>query len=521
MKSLPPSKTERLLYKVLEHDYQNQGQAQKGGKGSGNWGHAGRKGKRGGSLPGSYGFGPGENLEGTVQRLKAAAERRGKKLRDSMLAELENNEDYTSSRDLFRQGREEFHKVRSRYVANAEKSDRLANKYMILREQADAIFDQYHQAELEIEKTNNAIWDLKGKHPRKEKELKKQLTEQKRIADELHAGWYEYRVKADQTDKENRDFLSSEEYQSAYEDYQDGIKKYALSFEDGDHALEVAMGVANKYRQKFIGDKLSNGITRMADSYKTEVESALSKMEYLVSERSRLRKERIEAVGPTSDEERQIIDQQHDLQPKINDLAKRGAVLHEIADTMRRSFLEADQPGRASYTGAYGVRRDVEGGFTSFNRLVPPNSLLEERAVEIKKTDPNIYGGVRPYAGNYQISLPIASQYASTVTHELGHVLERADPWIAHVATKFLERRTAGQTPEKLRDITGNNGYEDHEVAVKDHFTHPYMGKIYPYNTATEIFSMGLQEFSDIGSPTRLAMDDPEYFNLIYSALRI
>jgi len=109
----------------------------------------------------------------------------------------------------------------------------------------------------------------------------------------------------------------------------------------------------------------------------------------------------------------------------------------------------------------------------------------------------------------------------ATIVHEWGHEIEEKNPRIEQMAVDFLERRTANDQLERLKDIYPDRNYKDYEVAKKDKFMNAYMGRIYKVQDTyygTEIFSMGLQYMYE--RPAEFAGADPEYFDLIYKALR-
>jgi len=105
-----------------------------------------------------------------------------------------------------------------------------------------------------------------------------------------------------------------------------------------------------------------------------------------------------------------------------------------------------------------------------------------------------------------------------TLFHELAHHLEQ-DPAAQQAAQGFLAKRRTKDSPVPLRKLTGNKGYGPDETAYPDDFISPYIGKFYPTGL-TEVFSMGVESFSD---PALLAMriaKDPEMFSLIAGFLQ-
>jgi hypothetical protein len=100
-----------------------------------------------------------------------------------------------------------------------------------------------------------------------------------------------------------------------------------------------------------------------------------------------------------------------------------------------------------------------------------------------------------------------------TLWHELGHHLE-FDPICKKLANEFLEKRRESSNQYKLKDLVKGGGYRSDEIAYKDNFINPYVGKIYN-DGCTEVFSMGLEHLSDPEKALEFAARDPEHFALI------
>lgn len=97
--------------------------------------------------------------------------------------------------------------------------------------------------------------------------------------------------------------------------------------------------------------------------------------------------------------------------------------------------------------------------------------------------------------------------------HELAHHLE-TDAIARAGARGFLIKRRESASAYRLRELTGNKGYGPGEVAWKDQFLNPYIGKVY-HDGVTEVFSMGVQMLADPVQAAKLAAEDPEMFALI------
>lgn len=98
-----------------------------------------------------------------------------------------------------------------------------------------------------------------------------------------------------------------------------------------------------------------------------------------------------------------------------------------------------------------------------------------------------------------------------TYVHEMGHLLE-SDYRVKTYANSFLSDRTQGEAAEWLGD-----SYARDEIAKKDKFFHPYVGKIYS-SESTEVISMGLEYLWK--DPLAFLHDDPEYFEFIVNVIR-
>lgn len=105
------------------------------------------------------------------------------------------------------------------------------------------------------------------------------------------------------------------------------------------------------------------------------------------------------------------------------------------------------------------------------------------------------------------------------IVHELGHWLEMNEPAIMDAAKEFLRRRTAGETAQPLRKLTGLD-YGPTELARPDKFRNPYIGRAYERNGkvfATEVISMGLQYLYE--DAYGLSVGDPDYFEFLWTVL--
>jgi hypothetical protein len=121
-------------------------------------------------------------------------------------------------------------------------------------------------------------------------------------------------------------------------------------------------------------------------------------------------------------------------------------------------------------------------------------------------------GGIETVTGEKYINLD-TSFTKETLWHELAHHLEN-DPLAKAAANGFLLKRRESDKAYSLRSLTGSKFYGPTEIAWKDSFTNPYVGRIYR-DGATEVFSMGLQYLSDPAKAAWFAGKDPEMFDLV------
>lgn len=86
----------------------------------------------------------------------------------------------------------------------------------------------------------------------------------------------------------------------------------------------------------------------------------------------------------------------------------------------------------------------------------------------------------------------------STIVHEMAHGVEHHNDRARRSAEEFLERRTAGEVARPMSALMPDRSWAAHEVAKRDRFISPYMGKQYVNNVgrryATEVSSMALEE---------------------------
>jgi len=149
-------------------------------------------------------------------------------------------------------------------------------------------------------------------------------------------------------------------------------------------------------------------------------------------------------------------------------------------------------------------------------------------------------GSVVKWGGKEVIIALKRDEQTDVVFHELGHAIEATDRGRGMRASAFLDARTAGEDAKPMNHHV-EGGYADDEVARKDAFEHPYVGKDYgreeestgaiytdPYfgekeergslpetkrvHSATEVTSMAIQRLGDDSGAWSHFEQDPEHF---------
>lgn len=128
----------------------------------------------------------------------------------------------------------------------------------------------------------------------------------------------------------------------------------------------------------------------------------------------------------------------------------------------------------------------------------------------------NAERGSRAYHMAGELFLPNECD-ASVTVHEASHFVEFGNPHVHERCLEFLRYRTAGETAQPLRILTGNSAYRRNELARPDKFFHPYCGKDYG-DRATEILSMGVERLTR--EPRKFYNSDPEYFLFCVGIIR-
>jgi len=173
-------------------------------------------------------------------------------------------------------------------------------------------------------------------------------------------------------------------------------------------------------------------------------------------------------------------------------------------DVARKTFNSGGHKGAAKKFNAFCDKMEDIGGddvLAHYNKqpiridVVGPNfragSDLETRVIKMGSKD-----------------------VAETYFHELGHMME-TDKKIRAKAHKWVRRRGNRKTMPYNKIVTWS---KDTEMAYKDKFIDPYIGKIYG-NGATEVMSVGLEQFTSYANIAKFAKRDFDHFAFIHGVL--
>lgn len=133
----------------------------------------------------------------------------------------------------------------------------------------------------------------------------------------------------------------------------------------------------------------------------------------------------------------------------------------------------------------------------------------------VSRTKRGVYCPGGRKAGELDVSKH-KSEQDRIAAHELGHRTEHVVQGLLQRSLEFLRRRTACESPQKLRILFPGGGYKADEVTRVDAFAHAYMGKDHG-ESASEILSMGLEGL--LFNSNELLKRDPEFADYILGAL--
>lgn len=118
----------------------------------------------------------------------------------------------------------------------------------------------------------------------------------------------------------------------------------------------------------------------------------------------------------------------------------------------------------------------------------------------------------------HTVNMGKSAKSARVLFHEFGHSVEFTNKTAATARAWYMRRATGPAAP--LRDLTKNPNYEADEMAYPGPFFDAYVAKDYG-DSATEVMSMGLQNFTDPGNLLSFWLKDREHFRLVLGLLAL
>lgn len=196
---------------------------------------------------------------------------------------------------------------------------------------------------------------------------------------------------------------------------------------------------------------------------------------------------------------RKIISRVMDASPVTEDQASAWAAAQEITPQAKARFRKIGY-------AVDDVRRDMAEFYRFTGGRLPGVRIHSNGSRRANATDIEAHGKVG--------TINLDSSFDKRVLwHELGHHLE-ADPVAKTASWRYIRRRSADGKVYSLRSLSGNSGYRPNEVAFQGNFFNPYVGKVYR-DGVTEVFSMGVETFSDPVLLAKRAVDDPQTLEFI------
>lgn len=212
----------------------------------------------------------------------------------------------------------------------------------------------------------------------------------------------------------------------------------------------------------------------------------------------------VQALKKDGSQEASLLSKQElDLAVKVKE--KTDTILENA-----RRLIEVEEPTKISTSYHPDNKTDpseYQEGIDRLSKMISVPSLNEVLKVKETEKGRSFYDGV---------SVNMGTTDPGAIVHEAGHWLESRNLQVRKEVKEFYDKRTQGETPVKLSQITGNKAYGDGEVTKVDKWLNPYIGKVYP--DASEVLSVGLELMHR--NPVYLAKNDPDMFDFIYTVVR-
>lgn len=204
----------------------------------------------------------------------------------------------------------------------------------------------------------------------------------------------------------------------------------------------------------------------------------------------------------TQEEKKRLVAELHEK--TLNTILGKSPITEAQAKDWIKTNAILEKKALAKASKAGYKREQIEADLALFYRMTQGRlPRLEFTTVRKQRSQAAHWSGVLYVGSNFG---------KRTFFHELAHLLED-DPKVLAAAQAFLESRRESSEPVPLRQLIPGSNYGSNEVAYKDSFFDPYVGK--HYSNATEVLSMGLQMLSSPELLAELQVKDPEHFAFV------
>lgn len=229
----------------------------------------------------------------------------------------------------------------------------------------------------------------------------------------------------------------------------------------------------------------------------------------------------------------EVLSDYHDIKRrKMEELFKVVPALHKQHEVEVNYRLDDDtNMGVLNFSFGTGDNFDISVSPSVYNRgdfeMVKQAYAQAARLLgpSIRKGFPPwrrlVYTDDRAYSGMGEINIgrPRADVDALAVAyHELGHNFELANRYANFISKAHIKSKATSEETVSMNELTGSKSYGEDERALPDHYTVPYVGKIYEHG-ATEMFSVGIQMFSDPENLLDLYTNHRDHFYEVLQAV--
>lgn len=249
----------------------------------------------------------------------------------------------------------------------------------------------------------------------------------------------------------------------------------------------------------------------------------LGKVESLMGAQALEKRQQLEARVDAIQEEVGAIGQAHNTYLQSDKLRAE-----ELGAAFLKRLREHNSPGenagsRARFDEA-AVKKLAEKGIKTEQVRAWVNDFYHQTGLPVPDKLQFTYIDGRPRYLDATGAINIGDYFDKRICmHELAHPVEFRNPQLSQANKSWVNARCQASgydpdSPEKLQKLCPAGKYGPDELAAQDHFTNPYVGRVYA-DAATEVLSTGLEHFTDGKKLVQLYQQDPEQFFLVLGAL--